>query len=315
MTEPVHGATPDETPSHQSSVQRQTDKLNDALTSLASKLHLQRLGDGNPEIVPDLNALLARREFVKASQVPGAECIPFYEDSYIGTFNTNVAETLPKMIPGYEAPTEEQIQVFEDWKNETPERAQHVYGTMNSKEAALVQSVIRALQPRTMFEFGTHQGILSQRMMEAAPGDAVLFTLDIPPEELPNTFIPQDKTNLDYVRHSSEEMGKHISATYQNRVMRMLGDSARVDLGAFHDSIDLVVVDGGHQYEVAKADINEGWQMLTSGGVMLIDDYKSLRTEGVILAVLELKRDKGAHAYYLNHFQGIESDMVMFVKP
>ncbi len=285
--------------------------------TLRSQLHLKRIEDGIPAAISEpLSQLINARGFDAARRIPGAQCLPFYEESYAGTFNASASKALPDMIPGFRPPTDEQIAKIEQWKKAEPSRADLAYGTMNSKESALVQCVIRALNPRTMFEFGTHQGILTNRMISAAPEDCVMLTLDIPPSELSSGrgIIASDRTNLDYVRHSDDAMGIHIEDKYQNRVIRMIGDSMRLDVTHLREKIDLVVVDGGHQYPVAARDIKNAWEMLSPGGVLLIDDYKTLRTEGVMLAVMEHRRNTGAPAYLINFFKDLETDMVMFIK-
>lgn len=283
-------------------------------------LHLTAVDHSDPENEPAnvtaaLDALRAVRLFTKAAEIPGAKCLPFYDETYSGTFNTSVSKTLQEIIPGFTAPDQEQIDKLENWKTSDPERAEMSYGTLNSPAAAVVQNIVKAMHPRTMFEFGTHQGILAERMMEAVPDDAVLLTLDLPPSELDRAKIPVDKTNLSYVKHEDDGMGMHVSAEHEDRVVRLHGDSYNFDARQFKGKMDLVVVDGSHQYEVVKKDLKNAWDMLGSGGVMLVDDYKLLRTEGVVFAVGEHKRETGAAAYLLSFFGDIETDLVLFVKP
>lgn len=57
---------------------------------------------------------------------------------------------------------------------------------------------------------------------------------------------------------------------------------------------DLIYVDGSHDYEDVKNDLNEAWKVLNPGGMMLVDDYThrfNLTDYGVSLACWEFFRD------------------------
>ncbi|MCB0329220.1 MAG: class I SAM-dependent methyltransferase [Bdellovibrionales bacterium] len=262
-----------------------------------------------------VGALVANRACVKAKAIPGEECLPFYEEDYDGTFNCSASQHLPRMISGFEPPSSEQIRELEEWRFSDKRRADFVYGTMDPKDVALVQSVVTALKPRAIFEFGTHQGILTDRIMQVAPEEAVMFTLDLPPDEFDSAALRVDKTNRSYVKHSKEEMGIYVSEEYEDRVIRLIGDSMRFQPGPLEGKMDLVIVDGGHQYLVAERDISNAWAMLAPGGVMLIDDYNTKRTEGVLLAVLLHRMETGEPGYLVSFYGDLETDIVMFIKP
>lgn len=263
------------------------------------------------DAMPDLST---GRQAVRATSIPGPAVLPFYTDSYEGTFNTSASKHLPSIIPGYVPPPADEIRQLDDWIKGDPQRAQFCYGTMNASEAALVRSVIRALQPRLMFEFGTHQGILTNRMMEVAPQDAVMITVDLPPSKLDQGIVPIDPTNRSYVKHQDEHMGMHIDPVFSERVIRLQEDSMRLNISPLQGCVDLVVVDGNHSYKVAKNDIKKGWEMLREGGVMLIDDFKLLRTEGVIRAVYEHRSQTRARAYLVSFADDLDTSMVLMVK-
>lgn len=64
------------------------------------------------------------------------------------------------------------------------------------------------------------------------------------------------------------------------------------------EQYDIVFIDGGHTYDLAKMDITEGWKVLKPGGLLLVDDVvhkKNIESEaesleshyGVTFAVME----------------------------
>lgn len=53
------------------------------------------------------------------------------------------------------------------------------------------------------------------------------------------------------------------------------------------EKYDLIVVDGNHRYEAALQDMNDWWGKVTSGGMMLVDDYANVDHPGVTRAINE----------------------------
>jgi hypothetical protein len=50
------------------------------------------------------------------------------------------------------------------------------------------------------------------------------------------------------------------------------GDSRKVIYEMQDDYYDMVFIDGGHEYNIVKSDIENGYKKLKSGGVMILDD-------------------------------------------
>lgn len=50
---------------------------------------------------------------------------------------------------------------------------------------------------------------------------------------------------------------------------------------------DLIYIDGSHEYESVKADLNNYWSILKPGGMMFGDDYMPNTWDGVVKAVTE----------------------------
>jgi hypothetical protein len=67
--------------------------------------------------------------------------------------------------------------------------------------------------------------------------------------------------------------------------------------------IDMVFIDGDHNYDAVKKDIEDWWKLLSVGGVMFIHDSAPVTSEpstfkgheGVIMAVKEKKKTKIMH--------------------
>lgn len=99
---------------------------------------------------------------------------------------------------------------------------------------------------------------------------AILKSFDV------NTMVSVD-INFDY------QNGRHKIKKIQdefNKATFIEGDSKKVinkDFidQYFKDGIDYAFVDGGHSYDDAISDMRNVYKYLSSGGIMIVDDYKS----------------------------------------
>ena len=65
------------------------------------------------------------------------------------------------------------------------------------------------------------------------------------------------------------------------------GPSTELDRMGRDGSFRFVHVDGGHQYEVVRHDLENARRLLAPGGVVAIDDWRAVHTPGVIAATWE----------------------------
>jgi predicted O-methyltransferase YrrM len=65
------------------------------------------------------------------------------------------------------------------------------------------------------------------------------------------------------------------------------GPSTELDRLGPDGSFRFVHVDGGHQYDVVRHDLKNARRLLAPGGVVAIDDWRSVHTPGVIAAAWE----------------------------
>jgi Methyltransferase domain len=73
----------------------------------------------------------------------------------------------------------------------------------------------------------------------------------------------------------------------KDRIELIVGDSRTLDLSRLEGSIGMVIVDGGHSYEIAKSDTQKALRLIRPGGIIVWDDYGDY-WPGVKSAVNEL---------------------------
>lgn len=159
-------------------------------------------------------------------------------------------------------------------------------GNVSEAELVAIARLVAARRPRSLLEIGTFDGRTTAAMAANAPEDAVVVTLDLPPNssaELP--IEARDAAFIDKPASGSMFAG----SPYATRIRQVYGDSATYDFGALE--VDFAFIDGSHSYEYALSDSRRVRGMMRNGrGVILWHDYGH-EWEGVTRALNELSAE------------------------
>jgi predicted O-methyltransferase YrrM len=130
-------------------------------------------------------------------------------------------------------------------------------------ERMVMSAIVNALQPRSVFEFGTYTGSTTQLIADACPDQCVVHTLDLPAKDLAGTSV------------ADADIGSRFKgrSEYAGRIVQHRSRSLAFDYAPFEGRIDLVYVDGSHKFEDVLHDSRMGARMLSPTGVMIWDDY------------------------------------------
>ena len=129
-----------------------------------------------------------------------------------------------------------------------------------------------AIQPKVVFEFGTFRGRTALNFALNSPPECRVFTLDVPQEERSQVIDRSNYADAHIIRRSQtgiDYAGRDVTP----KIEQLYGDSTRFDFRPFHGEVDLVFVDGGHDYEVARSDTRNALAMLRPGGVVIWDEF------------------------------------------
>lgn len=180
------------------------------------------------------------------------------------------------------------------------------YGTMDPFGRDLLLRVARDLQPRRILEVGTFHGLTTRRLAVAAP-EALILTIDLPPNTTPAlasdlAFVDHDHVGAFFANHEVSDRITQVradSASVEARdaALAWLDASSPLDepLGCF----DLILIDGAHDYESTHDTfMNLVLPTMASTAVVFFDDYARMASHtGVTHCVLEL-----AHAHRKNFY-------------
>jgi predicted O-methyltransferase YrrM len=250
---------------------------------MASPIH--RLLDalrGIPALSPLAFALLLRR--------PGR--LPVFLSDCWRAFRHHAGLRLPAMTP------------WELLSHDTPvSLVLGENGLFAARESSfLLMQLAAMLRPQQIFEIGTNQGRTTALLAMNTPASTRLFTLDLPPD----ATAPGDVTDRHLVELARQELGSAFRGTsWEPRITQLLGDSSRFDFAPWRNSIDLVIVDASHNLPYVISDTRNAFRIVRPGGVIVWDDYESMRSEyGVSRVVDGLRRRHGIATYRLSRDVG-----------
>ncbi len=117
-----------------------------------------------------------------------------------------------------------------------------------------------------ILEFGTFTGRTAYNLALNTPDK--IYTVDIGR----NVDAGANISGLNYPEYTPGELFLQ-EQSMKDKIDLILGDSTKMDFSPFYGSMGLVVVDGGHSYEVAKSDTLNALRMVRPGGIIVWDDY------------------------------------------
>lgn len=179
-------------------------------------------------------------------------------------------------------------------------------GSVTLLEAAALISIVKLIQPRKIFEFGTFLGYSTALLVENSTKECEICSLDLgnshASEEAVESYADADlrrdgNINDDYLRAVQSASAPRylgvLSDVDESRVTLLQQDSRMFDPAAHGlvGAVDLVFVDGGHDLETVAADTANARKMIGDSGVILWHDFRSTIHGDVTTFVEELAKD------------------------
>jgi len=174
-------------------------------------------------------------------------------------------------------------------------------GNVTLYELYLLNSIIKQYDPKTIFEIGTFDGRTTRNLAVNASSGSKLFTLDLPHEQLSQTKLEVEPSEVEMIAKSRSGV-RFIGTEQEKQITQLYGDSAAFDYTPYENSIDLVFIDASHAYEYVLNDSEVALKLLRgSKGIILWHDYGEW--DGVTRALNELVSSDGRYAK-LVHISG-----------
>ncbi len=166
-----------------------------------------------------------------------------------------------------------------------------VSGNISDLELIAINKLVKQHKPAVCFEIGTFDGRTTLNLAANAGPDTRIYTLDLPRGEVNATGLPLDHGDRKFVNKDASGT-RFIGTPYERQITQLYGDSATFDFSPYHNSVDLVFVDGSHAYEYVRNDTQIALQLLRDGkGIILWHDYDSIHWKGLTRAMNELYQE------------------------
>ena len=156
-------------------------------------------------------------------------------------------------------------------------------------------------KPKNFLEIGVFHGVTARNVCELLnfvhKGEFNYIGIDLFDEKKDNEIIPNinftnpfKKIYFKYILRENpytKESVENLLAKFKSKIKLIKGDTNEI-LGTINlKNIDYVFLDGGHNYETVKNDLNFCKKILSNNGTVLCDDYNLSYAPGVKKAVDE----------------------------
>ena len=163
--------------------------------------------------------------------------------------------------------------------------------------------LIRKKKPKTFLEVGVFHGVTARNVCELLQdihnGEFKYIGLDLFEQNDENQFEiipsvdfsnPFKKFYFKFIKRQnpySIEAVEDLLKKFRDKVHLIKGNSNKIMKKIDMSKIDYVFLDGGHEYETVKNDLNNCIEVLNHSGTILCDDYDLSYAPGVKKAINE----------------------------
>ncbi len=156
-------------------------------------------------------------------------------------------------------------------------------GGMSFTELAMLARVTKALNPTTVFEFGTYNGLNTSVFMLNASPEARIVTLDLPPDaHASEAVIAGDKQLV-----ANRRLAATPRALGLRNYTQLFCDSMVFDPSPYLNSVDLGLIDAAHDLPHVRNDTIKMAKMMSDRGIVFWHDYGGRIQTGPLTSYLE----------------------------
>ena len=169
-------------------------------------------------------------------------------------------------------------------------------GLTSDYESWILSCIARC--SKNIFEFGTASGKTTALLALNSPQDSKIYSLTLDPDSIDSYNFLEDKKEFRSMKNAKNESiyKKFIFSdmSIKNKIKVFFQDSSKFDDSNYTNSMDLIFIDGGHNYSCVKSDSEKSFKMIKKNGYIFWHDYvpakKSVR--GVFKYINEIIKYK-----------------------
>jgi predicted O-methyltransferase YrrM len=131
-------------------------------------------------------------------------------------------------------------------------------------------ALVQHYSPKTVVEIGTFLGVGTLTICMNAPTDSKIVTVDLP-DHVVGRLVGTDYHLAAIARSRCGEAFRN--GPFESRITQIRQDSTKLDYVTIAPDADFVFIDGGHSYDMIRADTEIARRAMAKGGVIIWDDY------------------------------------------
>lgn len=137
-------------------------------------------------------------------------------------------------------------------------------------ERGILMSLLKVVQPRTVFEFGTYLGEMTRMFAENCC--ARIFTLDLGAGFSSGKLDDYEQKNLS---QSLRQQKMFYDSEHRDRIIELFGDSTTFDFTPWLGTMEFILIDGGHHIDVVRSDTENALKLISphAPGCIVWHDY------------------------------------------
>jgi len=145
------------------------------------------------------------------------------------------------------------------------------FGNVKRYELMVLCAVVKYLRGRSIFEFGTFDGLTTWHLAANAGASSRLWTLDLPLDHPARAFKGHNRA---VGKINGVAVGGYFRGSSEGeRIEQVYSDSLQFDPEPYRGQVDFCFIDAGHGYEHVSRDTSNALIMVRPGGTIFWHDY------------------------------------------
>ena len=134
-------------------------------------------------------------------------------------------------------------------------------GGVNLLEMFLINAASRVVQAKRVFEIGTFLGNTTLNLALNIPDDGAVYSLDLDEQHAGDAKQDLADVPLTEIHLTCKSSLDFAGSPVERKIKPVIGNSTTFDYSPWNGSIDLVFIDGGHDFATVKSDSENALEM------------------------------------------------------
>jgi len=193
-------------------------------------------------------------------------------------------------------------------------------GGLSLLETFSLVAAAKLVDAQRIFEIGTYLGTTTLNLALNVGEDSEILTLDLDEEQATSANQHPGDSELTRTHLGSQNTLDFLDSPVSRRVKTLTGDSKKFDFSPWRACVDLVFIDGGHDFATVKSDTENAFELIRtdSRSCILWHDYRNPEYRDLTYYLEELSQhleifhieDTMLCAWFNNVSLGISSGML-----